>query len=119
MSRTRFSYLERELEGVRDGEEHGGDGAVDEEAVEAVEDLPGGRAGPAADEGGQHEDVGDGEHVAAVEQEDDLPRRELVAHLHAVHHREHDQEGQRVPRRKPVALPARGRRRRPLFNTWK
>ena len=33
---------------------------------------------PAPDVGGQHEDVGDGEHVAAVEEEDDLPSGELV-----------------------------------------
>ena len=40
LSEVKDSHLERELEGVGDGEEHGGNGAVDEEAVEPVEDLP-------------------------------------------------------------------------------
>ena len=68
-------------------------------------DLPGGRLRPAPHVCGQDEDVGDGEDVAAVEEEDDLPRRELVAHLDAVHHREDDEEGHAVPRRQPVTLP--------------
>ena len=73
---------------MRDGKEHGRDGTVDEEAVEAVQHLPGGRLRPAPDVGGQHEDVGDGEHVAAVEEEDDLWRHSIHFLNHHKNHHE-------------------------------
>ena len=97
------SHLEREEERVRDREEHGRDGTVNEEAVEAVKDLPRRGLGPAPNVGGQYENVGDREDVARVQEEDDLLRGELVAHLDAVDNGKDDEKSEAVPRRQPAA----------------